>query len=91
MWRPPDGASQSSERVKRAQGVNVRVVTNPQVVPTGLFIEALNEVIDTYEKRLAAVSPGHKNRVDATQNTGYQSQGMLYTAGPPGRHRLEPV
>jgi len=29
-------------------------VSNPQVVPTGLFIDALNDVIDTYEKRLAA-------------------------------------
>jgi hypothetical protein len=28
--------------------------SNPQVVPTGLFIEALNDVIDTYEKRLQA-------------------------------------
>ena len=28
--------------------------SNPQVVPTGLFIEALNDAIDTYEKRLAA-------------------------------------
>ena len=30
-------------------------VSNPQVVPTGLFIEALNDVIDTYERRLQAV------------------------------------
>ena len=30
-------------------------MSNPQVVPTGLFIEALNDVIDTYEKRLQAV------------------------------------
>ena len=29
-------------------------MSNPQVVPTGMFIEALNDVIDTYEKRLAA-------------------------------------
>ncbi|HKN75003.1 MAG TPA: hypothetical protein VJW94_07490 [Candidatus Acidoferrum sp.] len=28
--------------------------SNPQVVPTGLFIEALNDTIDGYAKRLAA-------------------------------------
>ena len=28
--------------------------SNPQLIPTGLFIEALNDVIDTYAKRLAA-------------------------------------
>jgi hypothetical protein len=35
--------------------------TNPQVVPTGMFIEALNEIIDAYGKRTAI----RRNRVPA--------------------------
>jgi hypothetical protein len=30
-------------------------------------------------------------RGGANQNGRYQLQGIMYTASPPGRHRLEPV
>ena len=40
---------------KLSDEATAAAVSNPQVVPTGLFIEALNDVIDTYERRLEAV------------------------------------